>query len=224
VFHSQTIEVTAGHDLAVRVEPELIDGARLELPVGNPASEGATVTLDGVELCRIPCSETIEPGSHAIEIRKRRYKPLRGQLDAVQADAIQYDVTLERSTSRAPALVVGVVALASLTTALTFTGLSAHAYRSVAADLDANVQVDQDDPRIASGRNDAIVAAAMYGVTGAVGAMTLYYLLRQSGPASRAEKRRRSLASGAPGRRSSPWMLSPGIGPRGAALTLTVGF
>ena len=213
---SRELELQAGVTQRVQVEPTLIDGALLELRAANSASEGATVELDGAPLCEVPCSETIEPGTHALTIRKRRHKPLRSTFVAVQADELVFDVELAPATSRAPALVTGTVALASLTTAVVFTIRSSQAARSLAADLEQHGQYDQDDRRLDNGRRDAIIASSMYGVTAAVGALTLYYLLRQSGRASQAQKHRRSLAGA--------WQLGPSFDRHGGSMTLRVEF
>lgn len=213
---SRELELEAGVTQRVQVEPTLIEDALLELRAGNSAAEGATVELDGAALCRLPCSEAITAGRHDLTIRKRRHKLLRSSFVAVQADEFSFDVELAPATSRAPALVIGTVALASLTTAIVFTVRSSRSARSLAADLDNHVQYDQDDRRLHNGPRDAYIAAGMYGVTAALGALTLYYLLRQTGPASQAHKRRRSLASA--------WQLSPSFDRHGGSFTLTVGF
>lgn len=108
--------------------------------------------------------------------------------------------------SVAPPIVIGSIALASSITAIVFTARSAVASRSLAADLDARVQYDQDDRRLQVGRRDAIVAASMYGVTAAVGALLLVVTLR---PVVQARRRASVAAS---------------VGPDGGALVLTVGF
>jgi hypothetical protein len=213
---SLELELEPGVAQRVQVEPTLIEGALLELRAVNSASEGAIVELDGAPLCVVPCSETIAPGPHELTIQKRRHKPLRSELVAAQADEIVFDVELAPATARAPALVTGTVALASLTTAVVFTIRSSKSARSLAADLEGHVQYDQDDRRLHNGRRDAIIASAMYGVTAAVGALTLYYLLRQAGPASQAHKRRRSLAGA--------WQLNPSFDRHGGSFTLTVQF
>lgn len=209
---SRELELEAGVAQRLQVEPTLIEDALIELRAGNPASEGAIVELDGALLCTLPCSETLAPGNYELTIRKRRHKPLRSQLAAAQADEIEFDVELMPATSRAPALMTGTVGLATLTTALVFTIRSAKAARSLASDLDNHVQYDQHDRRLYHGRRDAIIASAMYGATAAVAGLTLYYLLRQVGPASQAQKRRRSLA------------VSPSFDRHGGSFQLTVGF
>lgn len=213
---SRELVLEPGVDQRVQVEPTLIEGALLELRAANSASEGATVELDGVELCSLPCNEVITPGRHALSITKRKLGPLRSSFDAAQADELVFDVELAPAPSRAPAVVVGTVALGSLATAVAFTVRSSKAARSLADDLDRRVQYDQDDRRIDNGRRDAVIASAMYGVTAAVAGLTLYYLLRPGGAASKAEKQRRSLAGN--------WQLGPSFDRHGGALTLTVGF
>lgn len=203
---SHELEIGAGELVELQVEPELIDVARLELRALGEASEGAQVRLDGVVLCTLPCSSDIEPGSHRIDIDKRRHKGLHFAVDVAQADAIDIDVKLEPATSRAPAIVTGTVALTSLTVAIGFTVRAANTRRSLANDLDALAQYDADDRRIDNGKRDAVIATSLYGVTAAVGLLTLYYLLRQPGASSRADLSRRSLAG-------VRWQLTPVIYP-----------
>lgn len=202
---SRELEIGPGERVELQVEPELIDVARLELRAVGEASEGAEVLLDGVMLCTLPCSSDIEPGSHRIEIDKRRHKGLQFAVDVAQADALEIDVKLEPATSRAPAIVTGAVALTSLTVAIGFTVRAAKIRRSLANDLDALVQYDADDRRIDNGKRDAVIATSLYGVTAAVGLLTLYYLLRQPGASSRADLHRRSLAV--------RWQLAPVLYP-----------
>lgn len=118
---------------------------------------------------------------------------------------------MPNEVERAPALVTGTVGLASLTTAVVFTIRSSSYARSLAADLERRVQYDQDDRRLDLGRRDAIIASVMVGVTAAVGALTLYYLLR-----SKPQKRRRSSGSA--------WLPSPSFDRHGGSMTLRVEF
>lgn len=203
---SLEVSVVAGEVTSLQAEPELIDGAWLELRAVDGASEGAKVELDGELLCTIPCREMIAPGDYQVAIRKRRKKPLEFPLTMVQADEVVLDVTLEPATSRAPALITGVAGLATLTTAVIFTARAEATRRDLARDLQDYAQYDGDDRRIDAARRDAVVAGAMYGTTAVIGALTLFYLLRQTGVASKAEKHRHNLA-GAP-----RWQLAPNIG------------
>jgi hypothetical protein len=212
---ARDVELRPGEDLELQAEPELISGARLELRASDEASEGASVSLDGAKLCELPCREDIEPGLHQVEIRKRRHKRLAFPVEVTQADEVVIDVTLERATSRAPAVITGAFTVTSLAVAIAFTVRSDQTRRSLAADLDALEQYDADDRRIDNGRRDAVIAASMYGVTAAVGLLTLYYLLRQPGPRSRAEKRQRNLAR---------WQLVPALGPTGGGVLGRVEF
>jgi hypothetical protein len=203
---ARELEVRPGELIELQVEPELIDVARLELRALGEASEGAEVSLDGVVLCTLPCSKEIEPGSHRIDIDKRRHKSLHFAVDVAQADAIEIDVQLEPAVSRAPAIVTGVVGLTSLTVAIGFSVRASNTRRSLGSDLDNLVQYDADDRRIDNGKRDAVIATSLYGVTAAVGLLTLYYLLRQPGASSRADLRRRSLAG-------LRWQLTPVLYP-----------
>lgn len=85
-------------------------------------------------------------------------------------------------------IVVGSVALASLTTAIVFTTRSALASRSLAADLAARRQYDQHDPRLVQGRRDALVAASMFATTAVVSVLVVVALR----PVARARARRSS--------------------------------
>jgi hypothetical protein len=214
---SRELEIGSGELVELQVEPELIDVARLELRALSEASEGASVRLDGAMLCTLPCSSNIEPGAHRLDIDKRRHKGLHFAIDVAQADALEIDVKLEPATPRAPAIVTGAVALTSLTVAIGFTVRAARTRRSLANDLDALEQYDADDRRIDNGKRDAVIATSLYGVTAAVGLLTLYYLLRQPGVSSRANLRRHSLAGRGRGAQTrlaqNRWQLVPVLYP-----------
>lgn len=207
---SQEIEVRSGETLELQVEPELIDVAVLHLRAVGEAAEGAQASLDGAPLCTLPCRAEIAPGPHRLDIEKRRYKALRFNIEVVQADELEIDVELQPRTSRAPAIITGSVGLTSLSVAVGFTIRANRTRRELAANLDDFVQYDADDRRIDNGKRDAVIAAALYGVTASVGLLTLYYLLRQPGASSRADLHRRSLA----GR----FRLAPTFGPHGGGV------
>jgi hypothetical protein len=213
---SQQIEIRSGEVVELQVEPELIDVARLEFLVVGEASEGAEVSLDGAQLCTLPCRAEIQPGAHRIDIHKRRHKALHFGIEVAQADELEIDVELQPSTSRAPAIVTGTVALTSSSVAVGFSIRADRTRRRLAADLDDFVQYDADDRRIDNGKRDAVIAGALYGVTAAAGLLTLYYLLRQPGASSRADLRRRSLAL--------RWQLAPMLGPDGGGMVGRVEF
>lgn len=207
-----SIALAPGESLRVAVEPELIDVGMI---IATPASDtavGAELFVDGERACKLPCRTTATPGRHRVEIRKRKYKPVSFELELAQADEVALDVTLERATSRAPAIITGSVALVSLGTAIAFTARADATRRELAADLAAHHQYDAQDARIDVGRRDALIGSGLFGVTAVVGALTLYYLLRQPGMPSRVEKRRKTLA------------LVPSFGPYGGGVIGEVRF
>ena len=61
-------------------------------------------------------------------------------------------------------------------------------------DVDTYEQVDRDDPRAKIGKRDAIIADVMFGATALLGALTLFYCLRQTGKPSSGKKEQRDLA------------------------------
>jgi hypothetical protein len=204
------IEIEAGTETFVAVEPELIDEALVIAEDVSDQTEGAELRVDGERLCTLPCRTTLTPGDHRVEIRKRKMKPLAFDLEVHQADRIELDVELERATSRAPAFITGGLALGCLGTAIFFTVRADRTRRSLASDLANHGQYDASDARIDVGRRDAVIASAMIGVTVIATGLSLYYLLRQSGAPSRVEKRRQSLASN--------WQLAPAFGPSGGGV------
>lgn len=208
---SREVDVRAGEVTELSPDPPLIEGAWLTVIAETEGSEGAEVFLDGDLLCSLPCRVLIEPGDRTLTIRKRLRKPLEFQLQVVQADSIELAVTLKQATSRAPAIITGTVGLGALATGIGFTVAANRTRRSLANDLANEVQYDANDHRIADGRRDAVVAGAMYGIAGAVGALTLFYLLRQPGVASRGDLRRRSLAL--------DWSIAPAVGRGSVGLT-----
>lgn len=190
----RAIELAPGERLRVAVEPELIDVGMIVATPTSDGAVGAELFVDGERACKLPCRATAAPGQHRVEIRKRKYKPVSFELELAQADQVELDVTLERATSRAPAIITGSVALVTLGTAIAFTARADATRRELAADLAAHHQYDAQDARIDVGRRDALIGSGLFGVTAIVGALTFYYLLRQPGMPSRVEKRRQTLA------------------------------
>ncbi len=204
------VEIVAGRETTIAVEPELIDEALVIVEDISESSVGAELRVDGDPLCTLPCRSSLSPGDHHVEIHKRKMKPLSFELEVKQADRIELVVELERATSRAPAIITGSVTLGCLGTAIIFTVRADRTRRSLAEDLANHVQYDADDSRLDVGRRDAVIASALVGVTVIAAGLTLYYLLRQPGNPSRVEKRRQTHAS--------RWMLAPAISPSGAGL------
>lgn len=203
------IEIVEGVATSVAVEPELIDVGLIVAEQVSESAIGAELRIDGERACALPCRTTATPGNHRVEIRKRKHKPLVFELELTQADSVELVVTLERATSRAPAIITGSVAAVALGTAIVFTARADATRRSLAADLADHTQYDATDARIDVGRRDAVIGSALFGVTAIAAGLTLYYLLRQPGEPSRVEKRRKTLAAG---------QLVPAIGPSGAGL------
>jgi hypothetical protein len=82
--------------------------------------------------------------------------------------------------SRAPAILTGSVALAGLGVGVAYTVDSARLAASLERDLADDVQFDAEDPRIARGKREAVLAGVMFAATGVLASLTIYYLVRKA--------------------------------------------
>jgi hypothetical protein len=143
--------------------------------------------------CVLPCELKAEVGKTSVKVRRRGFKPLTFDVRANAADLVTVAVALEPATRRTPAIVTGILTLGTAATGIAFGIRAKRTENALRDDLDANAQIDADDPRARIGKRDAIIADVMFGATALLGALTLYYLLRRTGKPSSGDLQQRSL-------------------------------
>ncbi len=199
--YGDTIEIEQGKIRTVELDPQLIDGAILKLRPKTPESVDAQVFLDDDQkhpLCTLPCQQEVLPGEHRVVVRKKKKKQLEFTVNLSQADIVEVDVTMEPATRRYPAIVTGVLMAGAVGTGTFFAVRARNIEDELQDDIDKFEQITKDDPRVSQGRTSAIVADSLFGASALLGALTLYYLLRQTGEPSVGEKEQRNLAGARP--------------------------
>ncbi len=202
-----TITVEQGKVKTLKVELELIEGALLNLRAADTETLGAQAFLSRQSkepLCTLPCEVEIPTGKHVVVVRKDKKKTLEFDIDVAQADLVEVDVVMEPATKRYPAIVTGALMAGTLGTGIFFGLQSRRLKNEIEDDLANFEQIDTDDERAQIGKRNAIVADALFGATAVLGALTIFYAVRQTGEPSRGEKQQRNLASKRPGRRKPP--------------------
>lgn len=209
------IDLPQGKVITHDVNLELLPHAFLDLKAETPESIGAIAYLGEQakeELCTLPCQAQIEPGEHTVTIKKDKKKTLVFEVAVAKSDLVTVRVRMEPYTPRYPAIITGVL-MAGAAGAGTFFALEAKRIREdLEEDIDNFAQVEEDDPRAQRGKVNAIVADSLFGATAILGALTLFYLLREKGEPSQGEKEQKNLA------------VTPVFGPNGGGVSAAVRF
>jgi hypothetical protein len=191
------VDVPQGKVLTQTVHLELLPFAFIDLKAETPESIGAVAYLGEnakEELCTLPCQAQLDPGEHVIVIKKDKKKTLQFEVAVGKSDLVTVKVKMEPYTPRYPAIVTGVL-MAGAGGAGIYFGLKAKGIREdLEDDLAAFEQLEADDPRARQGRVNAIVADGLFAATAVLGALTIFYLLREKGDPSQGEKEQKNLA------------------------------
>lgn len=191
------VEVPQGKVQTHDVTLDLLPHAFLDLKAETPESIGAVAYLGEKakkELCTLPCEAQIEPGEHTIVIKKDKKKALHFTVAVAKSDIVTVKVKMEPYTPRYPAIITGVLMAGAAGTGIFFALEADQIKKDLQRDLDNFEQLEDDDPRARKGRVDAIVADSLFAATAVLGALTLFYLLREKGDPSQGEKEQRNLA------------------------------
>lgn len=203
------VEVPQGKVMTHDVHLDLLPFAFIDLKAATPESIGA-IAYEGEKakkvLCTLPCQAQLDPGEHIIVIKKDKKKTLQFDVAVAKSDLVTVNVRMEPYTPRYPAIVTGVL-MAGAGGASIYFGLQAKKIREdIENDLETFQQTEADDPRARQGRVNAIVADGLFAATAVLGALTIFYLLREKGEPSQGEKEHKNLA------------IAPAVGPTGAGL------
>lgn len=69
--------------------------ATLDLAAGDPASNGATVVVDGEEKGNLPLKVQVPPGRHQIVVKKDGYLPWEKWADVTENQVVSYEIALK---------------------------------------------------------------------------------------------------------------------------------
>jgi hypothetical protein len=213
--HRTELEVPQGKVASHEVTLELLPYAFLDLKAATAETIGAVAYLGEKaekELCTLPCQAQVDPGEHIVVIKKDKKKTLHFDVAVAKSDIVTVEVTMEPYTPRYPAIVTGVLMAGAATTGILFALQADRIEKDIRRDLNAHEQLERDDPRARTGKIDAIVADGAFAVTAVLGALTLFYILREKGEPSRGAKEQKNLA------------IVPALGPSLAGVAGTVRF
>jgi hypothetical protein len=191
------VEVPQGKVASFDARLDLLPYAFLDLKAETPESIGAVAYLGEKakqELCTLPCQAQIDPGEHVIVIKKDKKKTLHFNVAVAKSDLVTVKVKMEPYTPRYPAIITGVLMAGAAGTGVFFALEAKRTQEEIQDDLDAFEQIEEDDPRARKGKLDAIVADSLFGAAAVLGALTLFYLLREKGDPSQGEKEQKNLA------------------------------
>jgi len=184
------------------------------LKVTGKTTQGATIKVNGkpVGCEEYPCRTRLAQGTYKVELERDGYKTYSRELKVSQATETQLAVRLNPKPSRVKAYVSFGVAAALLGGAIAAGVISRNAKDSLEEDLASGRIYDSEDDRITEGKVTSIVANSLFGVSGLVAALGVYYLFRDIGPDSYGETRINKIA------------LTPVFGPQIAGLSGEVRF
>jgi hypothetical protein len=190
----RTIDITPGQDHVVDVNMQMVSYGWLK--VTGRTTKGATVKVNGLALdCKeYPCRAKIAPGSYKVELIRKGFKKYTQRVSISRATETQLAVRLHPAPSRLKAYFSFGAHAALLTGAIVTAVMSKNRRDSLQQDY-ANGQANggylytSGDPRLSSGRLNAIVADSLFALAGVTGALGFYYLFRNVGPDSYGEAR-----------------------------------
>jgi hypothetical protein len=210
--YTREVSVTAGDVHVVNAKLEKVTFGWLK--VTGKTTQNATVKVDGkpVSCAEYPCRTQLSQGSHKVVLEREGYKNYEHQVDISQATETQLAVRLNPKPSRLKAYISFGVSAALLTGGIVAGVMSRNRKNDLESDLDSGRIFDSSDSRITEGKITSIVANSLFGLSGLVGALGIYYLFRNEGPDSFGETRMNKIA------------VQPTLGPDLAGLTGKVRF
>jgi len=217
---NKEVNITAG-DVHV-VDARLSKVTYGWLKVTGKTTDGAEIKVNGktVKCPEYPCRTQLPEGSYKIALERAGYKSYKHDLKVSQATETQLAVRLNPKPSRLNAYITFGVSAALLAGAITAGVMSRNRKDALQSDLDSGKIYDSSDPRIKEGKITSIVANSLFGLSGLVGALGVYYMFRNVGPDSYGETRVNKIADKA----NPKWMLQPTLGPDVAGISGKVRF
>lgn len=208
----ETVEIVAGDVQVVQAMLKKVSFGWLKIT--GKTTKGSAIKVDGKALkCpEYPCQTQLSQGTYKIELEREGYKSYSQEVTVTQANETQLAVKLNPKPSRIKAYVSFGVAAALLTGGIISGVISKNRKDSLEDDLNKGKIWDSSDARIGEGKVSSIVANSLFGLGGIVGALGVYYMLRDEGPASFGETRNNRIA------------VTPTIGPNTAGLLGKVRF
>ena len=216
--YTREVSVTAGDVHVVNARLDKVTFGWLK--VTGKSTQNATVKVDGkpISCAEYPCRTQLTQGSHKVVLEREGYKSYTHQIDVSQANETQLAVRLNPKPSRLKAYISFGVSAALLTGGIVAGVMSNNRKNDLESDLDSGRIFDSSDSRITEGKVTSIVANSLFGLSGLVGALGIYYMFRNEGPDSFGETRVNKVAD------TTRIRVRPTLGPDVAGLTGEVRF
>jgi hypothetical protein len=190
----KTVKIIAGeiHEVSATLKQVRYGWLRIT----GRTTTGSQVKINGkpIVCSEFPCRTHLAKGHYEVELTRPGYKPYSHQVQIAQASETQLAVRLNPKPSRVKAYVTFGVATALLGGAIASGVISKNARSSLEDDLEAGKIYDSEDERLIKGKVTAIVANSLFGLSGLVGALGVYYLFRNVGPDSYGETNTKKVA------------------------------
>ena len=209
---TKEMEIVAGKTHVVEVK--LVRVRHGWIKVSGETTQGAVIKVDGKRFAcsGFPCRGAVPTGRHIVSVDRPDFKPYSKEIYVNQAEEVQLRVRLNPKPSRLSAYITLGIAGALLGAGIGAGIYSSNQSDSLQQDLANGVLYDANDSRIDKGRISAIVANSLYGVSGLVAILGVYYLFRDEGPDSYGDTQRTNLA------------ITPSLSPQMAGVTGQVRF
>lgn len=144
---------------------------------------GGKLKVDNKFACATPCRHEVAPGKHEVEIEKDGMEDYEGEITVEKTVETSIDVQFSPRPSRRRAWTSAIVAAALIGGGLYVGNLSNGNKEAYQNDINAGLRIDSKDPRLQTGRWQAIGADVLYGL-GALVAISSVISFLSHGPDS----------------------------------------
>jgi hypothetical protein len=177
----QTIEVKPG--TAIQYAWPMATSNSGWISAAGRQVRGARLVVDGKLACIAPCRAEVPPGRRHVLVEKEDMEDYEGDVEVARTTETTIDVQFTPRPPRTRAISTGVTALVILGGGFYVGHLSAANKDGLNADIKAGRPVDNDDPRFARGKLEAIGADVLFGL-GALVAISAVTTVFSHGPES----------------------------------------
>ncbi len=181
---TKEIEVQPGTAVTHSIPLERVDSGWITV-VGRQ-SKGGQLTVDGVPTCNTPCQTMASAGKHKVVIAKPEMEPYRSELIVEKSTEHTINVAFNPNPPKTGAWTKAAFSAAFVAGGI-YCGLQSKKLENgIRADIDKDLQVDTNDPRVGRGKLWAYGADGAFAVGTIIGLFSLYDFL-SSGPPSPGE-------------------------------------
>jgi hypothetical protein len=187
------------------------------LKAGGKAGEGGKLSIDGAQVCSLPCEQQLKPGEHVLQVQEEGMENYDGKLAVNRADTTFMDLSYSPKPSRVKAWTYAVFSAAFFGGGI-YLGLKGNQVKDdINKDIkDPSKLISTSDSRKDTGRYYYIGADVCLGLGLVTAALTAWNFL-ESGPPSTATFRTTNASTSGSGK----FGFAPMDVPSGAGLAAT---